>query len=127
MPIVNPVAVLPVKGIPRFAIVFVIGKIDAAAAPVLLPKIDGIDSPTPPALVDVALVVAVVVAVTAIVDKTPFDIVCSLSQFTFTICWDSKYKRAAKNTPAITASIFIIRFIVKPIKKPTIPRNSQFH
>ena len=59
MPIVNPIAVLPVKGIPRFAIVFVIGKIDAAAAPVLLPKMDGIDNPNPPALVDVALVVAV--------------------------------------------------------------------
>src|SRR6187200_2392469 len=51
----------------------------------------------------------------------PFDIICSLSQFTFTICWDSKYKRAAKNTPAITASIFIIRFNINPIKKPTIP------
>jgi hypothetical protein len=86
MPIVNPMAVLPVKGIPRFAIVFVIGKIDAAAAPVLLPKIDGIDSPTPPALVDVALVVAVVVAVVAIVDRILFDIIWSLSQFTFTIC-----------------------------------------
>jgi hypothetical protein len=33
----------------------------------------------------------------------------------------AKYNRAAKNTPAITASIFIIRFIVKPIKKPAIP------
>jgi hypothetical protein len=40
MPIVNPMAVLPVKGILRFAIVDVIGKIDAAAALVeLLPKI----------------------------------------------------------------------------------------
>jgi hypothetical protein len=66
--------VLPVKGIPRLAIVFVIGKIDAVAAPVLLPKMDGIDNPTPPALVDVALV-----AVVAIVDKTLFEIVYSLS------------------------------------------------
>jgi hypothetical protein len=41
MPIVNPIAVLPVKGIPRFAIVDVIGKIDAVEAAVeLLPKID---------------------------------------------------------------------------------------
>ena len=69
IPRVNPIAVLPVKGIPRFAIVDVIGNI-AAAAPVLLPKIDGIDNPTPPALVDVALV-----AVVAIVDKTLFDII----------------------------------------------------
>jgi hypothetical protein len=54
----------------------VIGKIDAAVDPVeLLPKIDGIGS-TPP-LVDVALV-----AVVVIVDKTLFDIICSLSQFT---------------------------------------------
>jgi hypothetical protein len=117
MPIVNPIAVLPVNGIPRFVIVDVIGNIDAAAAPVLLSKIDGIDSPAPPP-VEVAFVI---VAVVVIVDKTLFDIVCSLSQFTFTICWDSKYKRAAKNTPAITANIFIIRFIVKPIKKHTIP------
>ena len=104
--ILTPIAVLPVKGIPRFAIVVnVIGKIDAAA-PVLLPKIAWIGpAPTPP-VVDVAFVVAVVV----IVDRMPFDIVWSLSQFTFTICWDSKYNRAAKNTPAITASIFIIRF-----------------
>jgi hypothetical protein len=72
-------AVLPVNGIPRFAIVDVIGTI-AAAAPVLLPKKDGIDSPPPP----VADVELAVVAVVAIVDKTPFDIVCSLSQFTFT-------------------------------------------
>ncbi len=54
MPIVNPMAVLPVKGIPRFAIVFVIGKI-AAAAPVLLPKMDGIDSP-PAVVVELAVV-----------------------------------------------------------------------
>jgi hypothetical protein len=53
---------------PRFAIVDIIGKI-AAAAPVLLPKIDGIDSPPP---VEVAFVI---VAVVAIVDKTLFDIV----------------------------------------------------
>jgi hypothetical protein len=64
MPIANPMAVLPVKGIPRLVIVFVIGRI-AAAAPVLLPKIEGIDSPAPP--VDVALVAAVV-----IVDKGDF-------------------------------------------------------
>src|SRR6266513_1609344 len=37
------------------------------------------------------------------------------------MCWDSRYKRAAKNTPAITASIFIIRFNINPIKKPTMP------
>ena len=37
-PIVKPIAVLPVSGIPRFVIVDVIGDI-AAAAPVLLPKI----------------------------------------------------------------------------------------
>ena len=71
MPIVKPIAVLPVKGIPRFANVDVIGKIAVAAAPVLFPKIEEIDSPDPP--VDVALVVVVV----AIVDKTLFDIVCS--------------------------------------------------
>jgi hypothetical protein len=38
IPRVKPIAVLPVSGIPRLAIVDVIGKIDAAA-PVLLPKI----------------------------------------------------------------------------------------
>jgi hypothetical protein len=40
IPIVKPIAVLPVNGIPRFAIVDVIGKIIAAAAVELLPKID---------------------------------------------------------------------------------------
>jgi hypothetical protein len=56
MPIVNPTAVLPVNGIPRLAIVFVIGKIAlAAAAPVLLPKMDGIDSP-PAVVVELAVV-----------------------------------------------------------------------
>jgi hypothetical protein len=40
IPRVKPIAVLPVKGIPRFAIVEVIGKIAEAADPVeLLPKI----------------------------------------------------------------------------------------
>jgi hypothetical protein len=84
---------------PRFAIVVVIGKIWVAAV-ALLPKKAWI-GPTPPPVVVVAFVVAVVV----IVDRILFDTVCSLSQFTFTICWDSKYISAAKNTPAITASI----------------------
>jgi hypothetical protein len=40
IPRLKPIAVLPVKGIPRFAIVVnVIGKIDAAAAVELFPKI----------------------------------------------------------------------------------------
>jgi hypothetical protein len=39
-PIVKAIAVLPVRGIPRFAIVDVIGKIALAAAVELLPKID---------------------------------------------------------------------------------------
>jgi hypothetical protein len=39
MPIVNPMAVLQVKGIPSFAIVDVIGKMAVAAAVELLPKI----------------------------------------------------------------------------------------
>ena len=76
-------------------------------APVLLPKMDGIGNPSP---VEVALIVAVV----AIVDKTPFDIVWSLSQFTFTICWDLKYKRAAKNTPVITL-VFSLFAVVKVV------------
>jgi hypothetical protein len=37
-PIAKPIAVLPINGIPRFAIVDVIGKIDAAAVE-LVPKI----------------------------------------------------------------------------------------
>src|SRR6187200_29248 len=37
------------------------------------------------------------------------------------MCWDSKYKSVAKNTPAITANIFIIRFNANPTKKPTMP------
>jgi hypothetical protein len=39
MPIVNPIAVLPVNGIPRFAIVDVIGNIAVATEVELLPKI----------------------------------------------------------------------------------------
>jgi hypothetical protein len=36
----------------------------------------------------------------------------------YQIFHNSKYKRAAKNTPAITANIFIIRFMANPTKKP---------
>ena len=51
-------AVLPVNGIPRFAIVDVIGKIWVVAAAVeLLPKIAWI-GPTPPPVVEVAFIVA---------------------------------------------------------------------
>jgi hypothetical protein len=69
--------VLPVKGIPRFAIlVVVIGKIEAAAVE-LLPKIAWI-GPTSPLPVDVAFVAAVVV----IDDKTLFDIAWSAELYT---------------------------------------------
>jgi hypothetical protein len=72
--------VLPVNGMPRFAIVFVIGDI-AAAAPVLLPKIDGI-GPTPPPVVVVAFVAVV------IVDRILFDIICTITEYLESICVD---------------------------------------
>jgi hypothetical protein len=40
-------------------------------------------------------------------DRKGCDNVCNLPQFTFKIPCDCKYARAAKNIPAITASIFI--------------------
>jgi hypothetical protein len=50
-----------------------------------------------------------------------WDTDCSLSQLTLIRPCDWRYIKAAKKLPAITARIFITRFIAKPARKPITP------
>lgn len=85
-PVVNPIARLPVSGIPRFVIINSVGAL-------LLPSNPGI------CCVTFARVVSVF-----------SEIVCNLLQFKLAICWYCRYARAARKNPAMMATTLMTFF-----------------